>query len=244
MFSDCIASSDACPLAQNNPNATAVELELKVLSLFDDLSQHPIAIGEVLVDDYILYQMSQNALYVTRDWASMMSTYDNLLTGRINETAFLDQARQVVSIDNTSLISLMAAQYPLYAIQCSDQRVHTDSLDDLLPTLEKVYQTSKVLGRLAPQLVMPCAQWKLEPKERYTGDFQVSPKSPVLLIGNTYDGHTPLESAYNVSSGFEDSVVLAVNGSGVSVCFPLVSCTRRLIVHYSVAYIICAAFRM
>ena len=64
-----------------------------------------------------------------------------------------------------------------------------------------------------------CAQWKIEPKERYTGDFNVKTKSPVLFIGNTFDGLTPLVSAKNVSSTFEGSALLTVDGYGVSYLF-------------------------
>lgn len=69
-------------------------------------------------------------------------------------------------------------------------------------------------------LYATCAQWKIEPKERYTGDFNVKTKHPVLFIGNTNDGLTPLVSAKNVSSTFEGSVVLTVDGYGVSFIYP------------------------
>lgn len=49
MFSDCIAEPDACLLAQNSPKTTAAELEQEVFTLFDDLSQQPIAIGDLIV---------------------------------------------------------------------------------------------------------------------------------------------------------------------------------------------------
>ena len=61
---------------------------------------------------------------------------------------------------------------------------------------------------------MTCTQWQMEAKGQYEGDFQVERKKPVLLIGNMYDGFTPLKSACNVSSGFKGSVVLEVNGYG------------------------------
>lgn len=73
-----------------------------------------------------------------------------------------------------------------------------------------------LVGDVPTYIYSACAQWKIEPKERYTGDFNVKTKSPVLFIGNIFDGLTPLVSAKNVSSTFEDSVVLTVNGWGVS----------------------------
>ncbi|EMR67890.1 putative peptidase tripeptidyl-peptidase protein [Eutypa lata UCREL1] len=64
---------------------------------------------------------------------------------------------------------------------------------------------------------MVCAQWQIEPRERYEGSFDgVQTRNPVLFVGNTYDAHTPLVSARNVSAGFAGSVVLEVNGYGHS----------------------------
>jgi len=70
------------------------------------------------------------------------------------------------------------------------------------------------MGDITPAISMTCTQWQMEAKGQYEGDFQVERKKPVLLIGNTYDGFTPLKSACNVSSGFKGSVVLEVNGYG------------------------------
>ncbi|KAH8757512.1 hypothetical protein BGZ57DRAFT_1008778 [Hyaloscypha finlandica] len=55
-----------------------------------------------------------------------------------------------------------------------------------------------------------------ERQEVYLVDFHAKTKKPVLFIGYTGDGFTPLASAYNVSSGFKDSVVPEVNGYGHS----------------------------
>lgn len=77
-----------------------------------------------------------------------------------------------------------------------------------------------------------CAQWPYNAKERYQGDFQVKTKNPVLFIGNTGDAHTPLVSAYNVSSGFEGSSVLEIDGYGhASVAVPS-SCSMKHIAAY------------
>lgn len=105
----------------------------------------------------------------------------------------------------------------LIGIHCSDRAARAGTLEDLMPTLEKLANVSRVMNGVPDGINVPCAQWKLQPKERYEGDFQVSPRRPVLIIGNTWDGLTPLRSAKNVSSGFEGSVVLEVNGYGVSV---------------------------
>lgn len=109
----------------------------------------------------------------------------------------------------------LSTQQSTMGIHCLDRSARAGTLEKLMPALEKLANVSRVLDGIPGSITIPCAQWKLHPKERYEGDFQVKPKNPVLLIGNTWDGLTPLRSAYNVSSGFEGSVVLEVNGYGV-----------------------------
>lgn len=69
------------------------------------------------------------------------------------------------------------------------------------------------MGDVTAALSMTCALWKMQVKERCC-DFQAKTQNPVFFIGNTYDGLTPLISAYNVSAGFEESVVLEIAGYG------------------------------
>src|SRR5207248_2019929 len=103
-------------------------------------------------------------------------------------------------------------------IHCADRTVRLSSFDDFIPVVDQLYKTSKLFGDVTTAITAICAQWKMRAKEVYKGDFQAKTKKPVLFIGNTGDGFTPLTSAYNVSSGFKDSVVLEVNGYGV--CAP------------------------
>jgi pimeloyl-ACP methyl ester carboxylesterase len=58
----------------------------------------------------------------------------------------------------------------------------------------------------------------MDAKERY--EEKRSDESPVLIIGNTYDGFTPLVSARNVRAGLRRSRVLEVRGYGVCNPFP------------------------
>jgi hypothetical protein len=102
-------------------------------------------------------------------------------------------------------------------IHCVDRTPRTSSFDEFLPTVRRLYKTSRIFGDVTVSTSATCAQWRIEAKERYEGDFRVQTRNPILLIGNTYDGHTPLVSAYNVSSGFEGSVVLEIHGYGVSI---------------------------
>jgi len=70
-------------------------------------------------------------------------------------------------------------------------------------------------GETADNVVMSCAGLRIAANDRYTGDFQLGTGKPVLLIGNSWDPVMPLASAYNVSAGFEGSVVLRHNVCGI-----------------------------
>jgi hypothetical protein len=221
MFNSCVASPDVCSLAKSNPNATATDLEQSFFDLVNTLDQRPIAVGDLTVDSSVLYLLAANSLYATTSWENTTLMFDMLMTGEIDEIAFLEFVGRVIPIDNTTLLTIGSVYPPLEGIHCSDRTpaARAGTYDKFLPAAYELSNTSKIIGRSDISLSMACAQWKLDAKERYEGDFQVSPKNPVLLIANTYDGHTPIQSAYNVSAGFEGSVVLEVKGYGV--CFPI-----------------------
>lgn len=104
-----------------------------------------------------------------------------------------------------------------HGIHCADRTVRESNYEAFLATVERLYDISKWSGEAAVGISMACAQWKFKAKEQYEGDFKAKTKNPILILGNTYDAHTPLKSAYNASSGLENSVVLEIDGYGV--CF-------------------------
>lgn len=103
-----------------------------------------------------------------------------------------------------------------FGIKCSDSAQGATDIKEVLPIIEKRHAASRVGGDAADHVTMRCARWPLPAKERYEGDWNVKTKSPVLIIGNTYDPVSPLASAKNVSATFEGSVLLQQNSYGVS----------------------------
>ena len=54
-------------------------------------------------------------------------------------------------------------------------------------------------------------------QERYEAGFNhIKTRNPLFVIGNTLDPATSIRAAFNISAGFEDSVVLTQDGYGVS----------------------------
>jgi hypothetical protein len=208
IFSTCIADPDRCILARRNK--TAIELEQAVWSLIDTIKFRPIPIGNFKLDYSTLKAIIVDSLYSTFSWPRLTLLLDLLLAGNINDALPVIKSFLVQTDADKQMVNAV------FGIHCSDRTTRTSSFDDFMPAIDRLYNTSKFMGDIQPYTSMTCAQWKMEAKERYNGDFHVQTKNPVLLVGNTYDAFTPVVSAYNVSSGFKDSVVLEINGHGVS----------------------------
>jgi hypothetical protein len=180
----------------------------------DTVKYHPIALGSFMLDYKILKAIIVQSMYTTFYWPALTTLLDMLLTGNIQGAlaAALEILGGVGPIEEAGqmIMSVMG-------IHCADRAVRLSSFDNFLPVVDQLYNTSRIFGDVTPGITAICAQWKMKAKEIYDGDFKAKTKKPVLFIGNTGDGFTPLTSAYNVSSGFKDSVVLEVNGYGVCV---------------------------
>lgn len=104
----------------------------------------------------------------------------------------------------------------LWGIRCSDMTGQTDDIHDIIPILNKRWDTSRFAADTLEDAVMRCSRWKLPAKERYEGDFKAKTKNPVLVIGQTADPITPLASARNLTGTLEGSVLLEFDIPGVS----------------------------
>lgn len=170
-------------------------------------------LGGFVIDRATLVSLIVEALYSTLLWPRLVTALDMLINGPEDE-AFLLSVFHLDSPD-AALDSALESEQSLLGIHCLDRSARAGSQERLMPALEKIANVSRVFDGVTAGISMACAQWKLQPKERYDGNFQVKPKNPVLLIGNTWDGLTPVRSARNVSSGFDGSVVLEIHGHGV-----------------------------
>ncbi|KAL4934528.1 uncharacterized protein BDV17DRAFT_278706 [Aspergillus undulatus] len=196
IFTECVkAGPELCPLAAHNK--TAEELEAAAYELLDIAKYEPIPVGQLVVDYSAVKSIYAQALYSPRGWGGVIT-----FSPSINSTALY------YSI-------LFESDNALAGIYCSDNQKRTENFEDFVPALEKLYSTSRIMGDVPVGSYARCQQRKIKPKETYTGSFNhVQTKNPILYVGNTFDGHTPLKSAYNVSSSFEGSVVLEMDGYG------------------------------
>ena len=138
--------------------------------------------GSFMFDYTTFKEIIVESLYSTYSWPQLAI----LLTGNITD-AVAELDGYVVPLEEATQM-VMAVM----GINCGDRSVRASSFNDFFPAIDQPYHTSKLMGDLNPALSMMCAQWKIEPKERYEGDFKVRTKKSILLIGNTHDGLTPL----------------------------------------------------
>ncbi|KAI0382532.1 alpha/beta-hydrolase [Hypomontagnella monticulosa] len=229
IFTSCVENREKCALAQGN-SKTAAELEQEIWDLLDDLKFHPISVRNFLIDYATVKGLITQALYDSASWPALVQTLSYVVNGQLEEIGQLLDAIGITNI--TDIFPQIAQPQSLTGIHCSDTQVRTEKFEDFVPVVEKMYDTSRIFGDALVFLYAACSQWKIEPKERYTGDFNVKTKHPVLFVGNTHDGLTPLVSAKNVSSTFEGSVVLTVDGYGHSSLVAPSACTIKMMSAY------------
>ena len=164
-----------------------------------------------MLDYNVLKGIIVQSMYGACYWPLLTTLPDMLITGNTkDELPVLIELAGGTSVTEESMQVVLGVM----GIHCADRTVRVSKFDDFLPVVDQLYKTSKFFGDVTSAISMIYAQ-KMSAKEVYTGDFHAKTKKPVLFIGNTGGGFTPLASAYHVSSGFKDSVVLEVNDYGV-----------------------------
>lgn len=139
-------------------------------------------------------------------WPILADGLHGLLTA--NYTQFLELAWPLIVKDRRHSQLPNNGHEAIDGIRCSNASFRTDNVTTLYPYINEFYAKSKIMGDGLSLLALTCAQWPFHENECYKGDFRVKATHPVLFIGNTVDPVTTLVSAYNMSSGFQGSVVL------------------------------------
>ncbi|KAH8664242.1 peptidase S33, tripeptidyl-peptidase [Xylariales sp. PMI_506] len=213
MFETCVAAGPNCTL--NQLNATAAELEQATWDLLEQLRENPVPFGYMILDYSLLKNIIQSAIYGPAQWPSSAALLTAFLSARTD--ADFEEIAQLVGLQTDSPTTEMT-NLQLYSaisgIHCSDRGPRLAGLDELQPVLAELYGVSAVMGDAEDLATIRCGRWLIDPKERYEGGFTVETANPVLFVANTWDGLTPIVSAYNVSSGFNGSAVLEVHGYG------------------------------
>lgn len=212
-FKECVKAPELCSLARDHETSSE-DLEATAWRIFDELKYRPIAWQGTLLDSSIIKTVIRPALYAPARWPALANFFDALFAKDLDRLVIEYANLQALS---PLILSSDSGDDSAHGIHCADKRIRTDSLDGVLPTIDSLTTTSRLMGDLASTFPITCSQWKFASKERYDGPFtNLSTRVPMLVIGNTYDPATPFRSAQNISAGFQNSVLLQHDGYGVS----------------------------
>jgi hypothetical protein len=174
-----------------------------------------------VVDIITLLGIILEQLKSTLGWAELSGHLIVLLYGSEEEKQVLMETLVGTAAGVLSASDNFRPVQSMWAIRCGDRTVRLGKFDEAVATFQKLREASRLAGNVVSSITAHCAQWPWHARETYMGDFQVKTKNPILLAGTTRDAHTPIISAFNVSSGFEGSGVLESNGTGVSGCLEI-----------------------
>ncbi|KAH7092788.1 alpha/beta-hydrolase [Auriculariales sp. MPI-PUGE-AT-0066] len=116
------------------------------------------------------------------------------------------------------------------AIGCGDAVQLHDNLHDLEEYYGEISQNSTFADVSKSRAL--CAGWGVQAAESYRGPFVGNTSTPLLVIGNTADPVTPLQSAKKVAAGFKNAVVLTQNSLGHSSLAAVSTCTLAAVRDY------------
>ncbi|RSM08722.1 hypothetical protein CEP52_004475 [Fusarium oligoseptatum] len=204
---ECVEAPDVCPLAGK---LNAQDLEKKLYKWFDDLQLEPVVIPTWA--SILDYHFIKGIIYSQLKFPGKWQTVSNIIDGMM---------KQDLKLLETALTGLGGGSgftnEAEMGIRCSDMTGQTDNIHDIIPILNKRWDTSRLGADVLEHGVMRCSRWKLPAKERYEGDFKAKTKNPVLVIGETLDPITPLASARNLTGTLEGSVLLEFDIPGHSI---------------------------
>lgn len=216
MWSTCIeAGPKLCPLASSWDDAA--ELEAAVWDLIYSLKEHPLAVGKkvpFVLDYEKIKAFFMASFYSTTHWPSAATAVDKIFKGELDDELGELIASLTYVIPKDGIPDAISTASTI-GIHCVDRVHRVNSLEDLQPTFDQLEATSRMVSDITDATTMSCARWHFHAKGAFEGSFEnIKNHHPMLIIGNTWDAHTPLKSAHNASAIFDDSVVLEVNGYG------------------------------
>ncbi|KAF2972961.1 hypothetical protein GQX73_g478 [Xylaria multiplex] len=229
-FRQCLATPSVCQLARSHPNATAEQLESAAYDLIEELKYRPIAYAGNVLGYSELKLAIRFSLYSPRSFLAIDKVLDAFLAEPRNETL---AGAELVKANSVGLAGTVIVDDAPLGIECTDKAPRTSSFDVINVAFDKAQAASRLLGDSLVSGIATCAQWKLETRERYTGDFtEVKTRKPLLIIGNTYDSATSIKSARNISEMIEGSVLLEHGGFGHTSIQQPSLCTAKAIQNF------------
>ncbi|KAJ7248857.1 Alpha/Beta hydrolase protein [Mycena haematopus] len=230
------AGPEACPLTQYTDEPYE-EIEARLESFLDDLAVAPLPVPFAFRPGYLTSGAARSLLlmYLERppQWADSALALSQAMAG--NGTLLFNKLAtpRPVSTPHYDLARL--------GVTCLDSppprtpaEVPTpeDLAAEFMKTMYKVsphFGTSVVVGEQDGG----CQYWPVQGPERFTGPWNATLEWPMLIVSNTMDPITPIESGMRINSLMPDSTrIIIQDGPGhCSTAIPTL-CTRKLVREY------------
>ncbi|KAI1817906.1 TAP-like protein-domain-containing protein [Poronia punctata] len=237
-FRQCVSTPKYCSLARNNPDKTAEDLESATWDLIEELKYRPFGYEGQVIGYTELKTAIRFTLYAPQSWVTLEGMLDAFLTHPEQQQQQQQQPRNLTRageaitryLYGNSVAALTPPDDAAVGIACVDKVPRTIEFDVLSQALDHAESVSRLLGDSVAALVSICAQWGIEPKDRYRGRFEdVRPRKPLLIAGNTYDPATSIVSARNLTETIKRSVLFEHGGVGHATIQHPSLCTARTI---------------
>lgn len=186
-FAHCIEAGSLCVL--NTQNQTAESLALNLEALYVALDQAPITISAnatISVTKVTSWVFQQ--LYNERLWPKLATGLGLLYNG--SYATFYNMTQQHESDTYNK------GTEAIVGIKCGDSAMRFDNITEIEDLIAEQITISKWFPMSMTYEAISCGTWQMQAAGRYTGDLQVTTKTPVLFINNIYDNITPMANAY------------------------------------------------
>ncbi|KAK3046035.1 hypothetical protein LTR09_012448 [Extremus antarcticus] len=164
-------------------------------------------------------------LYFPRQWPQLADE----ITLLVNATTTTPPTTPNVTSNATRYDE---AENAVIGIRASDATFQANLSREYLPIVEQSAQVSDSFSDVFYFSLWASARWRMPAKERYWGDFRETTNTPILYVNGQYDPVTPIVGAYNASSGFAGSVVLAHSGYGHGLLASPSRCAAEFVQQY------------
>ncbi|KAJ4989640.1 hypothetical protein SVAN01_04857 [Stagonosporopsis vannaccii] len=239
-LNECVnAGPVICPIANfTGPDTTADDLHKEVAKAFQELLDNPIYLPDNFTPRQ-WYQPGGFDLYILLKSLAFTMLYQPNQLGTLWYAASImldrdwDELIETLTFaPNITLPTWNTGTDAFHGIACGDGAFRADNPEDMY-SWTQAHLASGSYGDAFGHQVWPCAQWRFEAKERYTGPFTaINTSYPILFVNSNHDPITPLSAAYEASTNFKGSRLVVQNGHGHGVMSHPSACTIKTIVDY------------
>ncbi|KAJ7198642.1 hypothetical protein C8J57DRAFT_1504457 [Mycena rebaudengoi] len=230
------AGPDACPLTKEIDEPYQ-NIEERLESFFDELAVTPLPVPFAFRPGFITSGAARALLlmYLERppQWSIAATAYSQAMAG--NGTLLFDKL--------ANRISQATPRYDLVrlAVTCLDSPPPKSAAD--MPTPEDLAaEFLKTMRDVSPHFGPSvsvgepdggCQYWPVRGPERFTGPWNATLEWPMLIVSNTMDPITPIESGLRINSLMRDSTRLIIqDGPGHCSTATPTLCTTKLVRGY------------